>query len=343
MKEKKVKKATKKETKKQTTVAPRKATVVTAISANGPVVVPISGISVDVSDSVRMFKDDPAMISRLAASIKREGVIEPLVLDQEMVVGKYPLISGSRRLKAAREAGLKEVPCVLRKVKEGERLAIALAENIQRRNLSAMELALNSKRVRGEFGWEGEKNTKKVAEFMGVSDATITQHEKLLALKPETQRLVHERVMGSQAGQDIADIVKEYGEEKAEKVVKRAKEIEKERKAAKIPRADKRSKSPKSSKPSKSSKPTKPSKGKGAEITQASVRKAARELGVAPKKARTMQDLIEILNLCLDAGSEELKKLARLLLAWQKGELDDEGLTENLVEMFPVGEKQGKE
>lgn len=300
--------------------------------------IPIKDIVADAEANVRYFKEDPKLIEHLAESIKRDGVIEPLIVRATEELDTYGLIAGYRRLKAAKEAGLKVVPCIVRDgVDDQMQLRISLTENIQRKNLSPMEFAMNCKRVRGEFAWEGETNTKKVAQFMGVSAATITQMEKLLVLKPEHQRMIHERALGAQAGQDIADIVKEFGAEKAAKVLAKAVEIEEEeqeRKATKksakqgkvkpseagrAARAEKKEREGREEKDDKGGK-------KGAVVSQRSVRKAAKSEKAVIKHARNIKDLMEIFEVCLDGDSEPLKKVAQAVIDWQKGEIGDEEL-----------------
>jgi ParB family chromosome partitioning protein len=296
--------------------------------------IPIEDIVADAEANVRYFKEDPKLIEHLAESIKRDGVIEPLIVRPTEELDTYGLIAGYRRLKAAKEAGLKVVPCIVRDgVDDQAQLRISLTENIQRKNLSPMEFAMNCKRVRGEFAWEGETNTKKVAAFMGVSAATITQMEKLLVLKLEQQRLVHERVIGAQAGQDIADIVKEFGAEKAEKVLAKAVEIEEEEQEQ---RASKKAASAKGKKlkPSEAGRAARAEKKereekagkKGVAVSQRSVRKAAKSEKAVIKHARNIKDLMEIFEVCLDGDSEPLKVVAQAVIDWQKGEIGDEEL-----------------
>jgi len=295
--------------------------------------IPIKDIVADAEANVRYFKEDPKLIEHLAESIKRDGVIEPLIVRATEELDTYGLIAGYRRLKAAKEAGLKAVPCIVREgIDDQAQLRISLTENIQRKNLSPMEFAMNCKRVRGEFAWEGETNTKKVAKFMGMDDATITQMEKLLVLPANQQRMVHENFIGAQTGQDIADIVKKFGVEKGEKVVERAAEIEQEKQAAKEQKSAAKSKG-KSGAPSKPSEAARSAKAEKAEraakkpaITQRSVRKAAKELKVEIKHARNIKDLMEIFEVCLDGDSEPLKVVAQAVIDWQKGEVGDEEL-----------------
>jgi ParB-like chromosome segregation protein Spo0J len=222
-------------------------------------------------------------------------------------------------------------------------LRISLTENIQRKNLSPMEFAMNCKRVRGEFAWEGEAGTKKVAEFMGVSAATITQMEKLLVLKPEHQRMIHERALGAQAGQDIADIMKEFGVAVAEKVLAKAVEIEEKEQEQREQKAttkkSAKGKSGPASKPSEAARSAKVEREareekagkKGVTVSQRSVRKAAKSEKAEIKHARNIKDLMEIFEVCLDGDSEPLKVVAKAVISWQKGDTADEELIKVLA------------
>lgn len=329
-------------------------------SAKGPdvslLMIPISRIEQDEESRTRAFSEKPKELEGLVESIQAEGVVEPLIVrPPEDEKGKFLLTAGFRRLVAAKKAGLKEVPCLVRVMDDGQSLRVAFAENIPRRALSAMELALAMERVRGEFGWESEKGTKKVAEFFHVSTATVTQYEKLLALKPEQRRLVHEGVMGSQAAQEVADILKQYGEEKAKEVLGRAAEIEAEKREEKEKekRAGKSGKSRKAGKKAdgKKGKAGKPDREPSEEeletrtarddeeatprpISRTSVRKAAREKGAAPKKYRTIGEWVEVLEVLAESEMPKLAEFAKLAIRWQKSEVDDEGLLAEATRAF---------
>lgn len=332
----------------------------------------ISAITADHANNVRYFKEDPQQMQGLVESIKADGVIEPLLVTTaegkggEKGGGKgegFILVAGYRRLTAAKAAGLKSVPVVVREgMSDQDRLKLALQENIQRRNLSPMEFALNIKRVRGEFAWEGEGSTAKVARFLSVSPATITQYEKLLQLPAAVQRKVHERTIGSQAGQDVAAIVEEFGEDVGEKVLERAQEIEKKRRGKK----GKGAKSTKAPKPRKAEVEEEDNDNAGDDddamdtgdvgaagdagdedtaesdsdtpppvITQAAVRKAAREFGIGTDKARKLGDWTEFLEgLAMDDDTPRLKEYAEKSLEWQRGKLEDEEYLAYLMGVF---------
>ena len=93
---------------------------------------------------------EPGALSELADSIRAQGVIQPIVA-RELSPGRFEIIAGERRWRAAREAGLAEVPVVLREVDDRAVIAMALIENIQREDLNPLEEALALSRLIDEF------------------------------------------------------------------------------------------------------------------------------------------------------------------------------------------------
>ena len=124
--------------------------------------------------------NDPAL-EELMQSIKEYGIIQPLVVTR--VSGGYELIAGERRLRAAKQLGLKEVPIVIRKAQEQEKLGLALIENIQREDLNPVELALAYKQLAEEFNLSQEQLAKK----LGKSRPSVTNTLRILNLPGEIQ------------------------------------------------------------------------------------------------------------------------------------------------------------
>ena len=124
---------------------------------------------------------DENELNQLAASIKTHGVIQPLVLRK--LGNKYEIIAGERRFKASKIAGLKKVPALIRELTDNESAEIALIENLQRKNLSSIEVAqsYNSLLKNGYFSQE------KLAENLGISESMISDKLKLLNLCNEVQ------------------------------------------------------------------------------------------------------------------------------------------------------------
>lgn len=128
------------------------------------------------------FNDEA--IKSLASSIKEKGVLQPLIVRQKD--GKYELIAGERRLRAAKEAGLTEIPVIIKNLSDGEVLEIALIENLLRENLSAIEEASAYQSLIDNFSHTQEK----VASIVGKSRSYIANTLRLLSLPEEIQELV---------------------------------------------------------------------------------------------------------------------------------------------------------
>ncbi|HXF65840.1 MAG TPA: ParB/RepB/Spo0J family partition protein, partial [Burkholderiales bacterium] len=130
---------------------------------------------------------DPEALAGLAESIKAQGVIEPILV-RPAADGRYEIIAGERRWRAARLAGLASVPALVREVPDRSALAIALIENIQREDLNPLEQAAGVKRLIEEFGMTHAQ----AAEALGRSRAGVTNLLRLLELAPPVQELVRE-------------------------------------------------------------------------------------------------------------------------------------------------------
>lgn len=125
---------------------------------------------------------DEVALSELAASVKMHDIIQPLTVSK-MPDGKYRLIAGERRFRAAKIAGLKDVPVYIRQANDAELLELALLENLQRENLNAIEIALSYKRLMDDLDYTQEQ----VAERMGKERSTVTNYIRLLKLPPDIQ------------------------------------------------------------------------------------------------------------------------------------------------------------
>jgi ParB family chromosome partitioning protein len=127
----------------------------------------------------------PDTLEELAASIKSQGVVQPVVL-RPLVEGGYELIAGERRWRAAQMAGLHELPAVIRDVPDQAVLALSLIENIQREDLNPLEEASALKRLVDEFGMTHQE----VADVIGRSRAAVSNLLRLLDLDPEVKAFV---------------------------------------------------------------------------------------------------------------------------------------------------------
>lgn len=121
-------------------------------------------------------------LAELAASIKIHGIINPLIITR-VSDDRYELISGERRLRAALDLGLAEVPAIVRQADNLEKLELALIENIQREDLNPIELARGYRRLIDEFSLTQKKLSKKV----GKSRPQVANTLRLLGLPPEIQ------------------------------------------------------------------------------------------------------------------------------------------------------------
>ncbi|MEO7432959.1 MAG: ParB/RepB/Spo0J family partition protein [Dokdonella sp.] len=131
---------------------------------------------------------DPEKIEELAASIKAQGLIQPVVV---RAIGKdrYELIAGERRWRAAQKAGLDEIPALVKVVGDQAVVAMALIENIQREDLSPLEEAQALSRLIEEFGLTHQQ----AADAVGRSRAAVSNLLRLLDLPAAIKRLLDER------------------------------------------------------------------------------------------------------------------------------------------------------
>jgi len=127
---------------------------------------------------------DPEKLSELAASIREHGVIQPLVITRGHQPDQYVIIAGERRWQAAKEAGLKEVPVVLREASQQELLELALIENVQRDDLSPLETAEAYQRLQDEYSLTQDQ----IAQRVGKSRVSVTNTLRLLELSDEVKQ-----------------------------------------------------------------------------------------------------------------------------------------------------------
>ncbi|MHB8622433.1 MAG: ParB/RepB/Spo0J family partition protein [Sulfuricaulis sp.] len=128
---------------------------------------------------------NPEALEELAASIRAQGVVQPIVVRQ-LAAGNYEIVAGERRWRAAQLASLETVPAVVRKIPDEAAIAIALIENIQRENLNPVEEANAFTRLIDEF----HMTHQQVAESVGRSRAAVTNLLRLLTLNSEVRELL---------------------------------------------------------------------------------------------------------------------------------------------------------
>lgn len=186
-------------------------------------------------------KFDEAALNELADSIKQYGIISPIIVQNRK--DHYEIIAGERRWRAAKIAGLKEIPVIIKNFTEQEIVEISLIENIQRENLNPIEEALAYKRLLTEFNLKQEE----VAERVSKSRTAVTNSMRLLKLADEVQQMIiDEKITTGHARALITiedtekqiEIAKKVVDEKLsvrdiEKLVKDLNKPKKEKKAAK--------------------------------------------------------------------------------------------------------------
>jgi ParB family chromosome partitioning protein len=131
---------------------------------------------------------DPDAMRELADSIAAQGVIQPVIV-RSVENDRYELIAGERRWRAAQQAGLDEIPVVIKEVTEEGAMAMGLIENIQREDLNPLEEANALSRLLHEFGLTHQE----VAKAVGKSRTTVTNLLRLLELNEEVKQLVESR------------------------------------------------------------------------------------------------------------------------------------------------------
>lgn len=133
---------------------------------------------------------DPDALQDLSNSIRTQGVIQPIVV-RHLLGGKYEIVAGERRCRAAQLAGLTEIPAIVKDIPDEAASAIALIENIQRENLNPIEEAFALQRLLNDFSMTHQQ----VAEAVGKSRTTVTNLLRLLTLADEVKKLLENRTL----------------------------------------------------------------------------------------------------------------------------------------------------
>lgn len=129
---------------------------------------------------------DQAALEELAASIKAQGLIQPILVRPLPSPGKYEIVAGERRWRACRMAGLESIACIVRRMDDYESMAIALIENLQREDLNPMEEA----RALGQIKEHFEITQDELADKIGKSRPAVTNSLRLLKLPESVQGLL---------------------------------------------------------------------------------------------------------------------------------------------------------
>ncbi|MDR2420839.1 MAG: ParB/RepB/Spo0J family partition protein [Oscillospiraceae bacterium] len=180
------------------------------------VYIPTGEIAVNPAGSRR--SGNPSALMELSASISKYGILQPLTVRRLGPGEGFELVTGERRLRAAKLAGLRDAPCIVLNVGEEESAAIVLVENLQRRDLDFIEEARALDRLRELYGYSQEE----IARLVGRSQPAVANKLRLLKLPPELLfaardsglterharallRLPTERAMADALGRMIAD------------------------------------------------------------------------------------------------------------------------------------------
>lgn len=170
--------------------------------------IPLRQIEPNRNQPRKQFDEDS--ITELSESIKQYGIIQPLVV-QKRGEHTYEIVVGERRWRAAKLAGLKEIPVIVKSYTEQELAEISLVENIQRENLNPIEEAMAYRRLIQEFHMKQEEVAQKVAK----SRTVITNSMRLLKLSEKIQQMLVDGVLSIGHAKVLLSIESEELQEKA--------------------------------------------------------------------------------------------------------------------------------
>ena len=172
--EKKTEPAVKVKNVKERTETPRQKKV--------PMMVKISMVEPNQNQPRKQFDEDALL--ELTESVKQYGILQPLLVSEKK--DYYEIIAGERRWRAAKLAGLKEVPVIVKEFSEQELVEISLIENIQREDMNAVEVAMAYKRLMDEFHLKQDE----IADRVGKSRTAVTNSMRLLKLSAKVQQML---------------------------------------------------------------------------------------------------------------------------------------------------------
>lgn len=152
------------------------------IQSSGPIMMKINDVEPNREQPRKNFEEDALL--ELADSIKQFGILQPLIVQKRK--DYYEIIAGERRWRAAKLAGVKEVPVIIKDYTNQEILEISLIENIQRENLNPIEEAMAFKKLLNEFNLKQDE----VAERVSKSRTAVTNSMRLLKLNEKVQQMI---------------------------------------------------------------------------------------------------------------------------------------------------------
>ena len=160
-------------------------------------VVTLSDIVANPFQPRRTFSENE--LEELASSIREHGVLQPVLLRPTGVEGKYQLIAGERRWRAAQKAGLSAIPAIVRNIDDKQALELAIIENVQRHDISAIDAALAYKRLAQEFSLSQDE----IAHRVGKSRSSVANTVRLLDLPPEARESIEKGAISEGHGRAI--------------------------------------------------------------------------------------------------------------------------------------------
>ena len=161
-------------------------------------VVKITKVEPDKENPRKQFSEDE--LQELSDSIKQYGVLNPIIVQDRK--DHYEIIAGERRWRAAKLAGLKEIPVIIRNYTEQEIAEIALIDNIQRKDLNPIEEALAYKRLLEEFNMKQDE----IAEKVSKSRTAVTNSMRLLKLCPNVQQMIIDEMITEGAARALIGV-----------------------------------------------------------------------------------------------------------------------------------------
>jgi len=167
----------------------------------------------DIEPNPRQPRQSLGDLSELTASVREKGVLEPLLVRK--VAGRFQIIAGERRYRAAVEAGLVEVPCVVHEASDAEMMELALVENLQRKDLTAFEEADGLDVLAEKYGYTHEM----MAEKLGKSRSSITEALSLTEMPESVRQLC--RLADIHSKSTLLQIVRQGAEQKMVELIER--------------------------------------------------------------------------------------------------------------------------
>ncbi|MCP4933791.1 MAG: ParB/RepB/Spo0J family partition protein [bacterium] len=163
----------------------------------GHKLVPIDTVNVSPFNPRKTFS--PVELDELASSIKHRGIVQPLIVRPSPDGNGYELVAGERRWRAAQQAGVHQVPILVRELGDQEVLELAIIENVQRSDLNAIEEAFGYRDLVEQFGY----NQEALAKIIGKSRSHLTNTLRLLKLPDTVQTLLREGAISAGHGRAL--------------------------------------------------------------------------------------------------------------------------------------------